>query len=181
MKVIPFLVVAAVTCAHVQAQAPVKNVPPTPVQQAEALYIQGVAAEKAGDPVAAQNAYAAALNAKPNHAQARYALNQVKINAASIAARGREAKFGLVMIPEYKLDEARFQEALDALRLMVEKESKGEVAANFVVQDPQNKLATAKISLRLKSVPSRAVLNYVLEMAGAKARHDEYAIVITPR
>jgi len=49
-----------------------------------------VAAEKAGDPVAARNAYAAALKANPNHAHARYALNQVKINAASIAARGRE-------------------------------------------------------------------------------------------
>ena len=170
-------------CVQVQAQAqtPVKNSPLTPAQQAEVRYRQGLAAEKAGDPVAARQAFEEALRINPNHAHARYNLGQVKINAASIAARGRESKFGAVMVPEYKLDEASLQDSLDALRLIVEKESKNEVTANFVIQDPQNKLSAAKISLKLKSMPSRAVLGYVLDMAGAKARYDEFAIVITPR
>jgi tetratricopeptide (TPR) repeat protein len=181
MKLVPTAVVAALVCAQALAQTPVKNSPLTPGQQAEVRYRQGLAAEKAGDPVLAQAAFAEALKLNPNHANARYNLGQVKINAASIAARGRETKFGAVMIPEYKLDDASLQESLAALRMIIEKQSEGEVAANFVIQDPQNKLGAAKISLNLKSMPSRAVLGYVLEMTGAKARYDEFAIVITPR
>lgn len=181
MKVIPSLVAAAVLIVPAHAQTPVKSAPLTPGQQAEGYYRQGLAAEKAGDPVTAQKAFAEALRINPNHANARYNLGQVKINSASIAARGREAKFGAVMIPEFKLDGASFEESLEALRVIIEKESKGQVAPNFVIQDPKNQFAAAKISLNLKSMPSRAVMQYLTDMAGAKVRYDEFAIVIAPR
>ena len=152
-----------------------------PAQNAELFYRQGQAAERSGDPVAARKAYTAALQANPRHAAARYSLGQLRLNAASIAAKGHEAKFGEVMVPEFKLDAASLSEALAALQAIVEKESKGEVAPNFVVQDPGNKLTNAKITLVLRKVPARGVLRYVLDQAGAKSRHDEHAIVITPR
>lgn len=172
-----FVIAAVVFVSPLSAQTSIQ----TPAQQAEISYRQGQAAEKAGDPVAAQKAYTDALKANPNHANARYSLGQLKINAASIAAKGREAKFGAVMVPEFKLDAASLQEALAALQVIVEKESKGEVTPNFVIQDPKNQLTAAKISLNLKNTPAKAALQYLLEQSGANARHDEHAIVITPK
>lgn len=160
------------------AQTAVKSAP-SPGQQAEAFYRQGLAAEKAGDPVAAQKAFSDALRINPNHANARYNLGQVRINAASIAARGREARFGAVMIPEFRVNDVSLTEALEALRIIIGRESKEKTAPNFVIQDPKNELASTKISLELRNVPSRTVMQYILDMGGAKARYDEYAVVIT--
>jgi tetratricopeptide (TPR) repeat protein len=177
MKTILSFVIAAGIVAQASAQTPA----PTPVQQAEIAYRQGLAAEKAGDPAAAQKAYTAALLADPNHANARYSLGQLKLTAGSIATKGREAKFGAVMVPEFRLDAATLQESLDALRVIVERQSKNEVEPNFIIQDPQQQLAPARISLNLKNMPAKGVLQYLMEQAGAKARHDEHAIVIVPK
>lgn len=172
MKKPLILILAAALVAQASAQ--------TPTQNAEALYRQGQAAEKAGDPAAAQRAYAEALKANPNHASARFSIGQLKLNAGAISARGREARFGAVLVPEFNLSEASLQDALEALRMNVEKQSKEQVTPNFVIQDPKGELASAKITIRLKSTPAKAVLHYVLEQAGAKARFDEHAIVIVP-
>jgi len=187
MKTILPLLVAASLISPVSAQNPGSTPKPpattpstTPAQQAEALYHQGQAAEKAGDPVTAEKAYTAALKADPTHANSRYALGQLKLNSGSIAAKGREAKFATVIIPAFNLDAATLQEAIDALSVLVEKQSKNAVAPNFVIQDPKKQLAEVKISLKLKSMPAKAVLQYLLEQSGAKARYDEHAIVIMP-
>ena len=173
LRVIPLAIAAALVS---QASAETAS----PAQQAEALYRQGVAAEGAGDPAAAKKAYQAALQANPRHANATYALGQLKINYTKVAAKGREAKFATVMVPEFKLDQATLKESLDALQLIVEKQSNEEVTPNFMIQDPNNALTEAKITLVLKNTPAKGVLQYVLEMAKAKARYDEYAIVILP-
>lgn len=177
MKKILSAIIAAALIPQAFAQAPASS----PARQAEVFYRQGLAAEKAGDPAAAQQAYAAALQANPNHANARFSLGQLKLNSASIATKGREAKFGAVMIPEFKLDGATLQEALEALRLIIEKESKNEVTPNFILQDPKNEITAAKISLNLKAMPAKAVLQYLMDQAGAKAQFDEHAVVIKPR
>jgi len=171
------LAIALACVAPLSAQ----NNAPTAAQRADLLFRQGQAAEQAGDPEAARKAYTEALQANPSHAHARYSLGQLRINSGRISAKGREAKFGDVIVPEYKLDEATLAEALAALQLIVEKQSHGEVTPNFIVQDPQRALADVKITLVLRKVPARAVLQYVTEQAGAKARHDEHAIVISPK
>lgn len=176
MKSILSLIVAATLVSPASAQTPA----PPAAPQAEVLYRQGQAAEKAGDPVAAQKAYLGALKADPKHANARYSLGQLKINSASIAAKGRESKFGAIMVPQFKLDAASLQESLEALQVIVEKQSKNTVATNFVIQDPKHQLAEAKLTLNLKNMPAKAVLQYLMEQSGAKARYDEHAIVITP-
>ena len=152
----------------------------TPMQQAELLYREGQAAERAYDPAAAEKAYTSALKVYPNHANARYSLGQIKINGPALAAKGREQKFGAVMIPVYQLDGATLQESLDALAANVEKESNKEVTPNFVLDDPKGELAGKKISLDLKNMPAKGVLKYVLEQVKAKPRYDEHAIVIKP-
>lgn len=166
------------------AQTPARDAAGTakqpPAQTADFWYAKGQAAEKDGDPEAAKRAYEAALKVNPNHAQSRFQLGQVKLNAAKISAAGREAKFGAVMIPEFNIAEASLAEALRHLGKLIEKQSEGKVVANFVIQDAGNVLGAKKIDLQLKNTPARAIMKYLMEQSGAKARHDEFAIVIMP-
>jgi tetratricopeptide (TPR) repeat protein len=175
IRILPLAIAAALASpATAQTQAV------SSMNQAEAFYRQGIAAEKAGDPDAARQAYLRALKADSRHANARFSLGQLKLTSAAIAVKGREAKFAAVIVPEIKLDEASLKESLDALQIIVEKQSKDQVTPNFVVNDPQNTLAGAKISLVLKNMPAKSVLQYLLDQSGARARFDEHAIVIQP-
>jgi tetratricopeptide (TPR) repeat protein len=153
----------------------------TPAQQADAFFAKGVAAENAGDYEGAQTAYTKALQINPDLANCRYRLKELELNRAKILAKGREVKLGKVMVPAFQLDGATLQEALDALSQIIDKESKGQVAANFVLQDPNGKLASAKLSLNLKNIPASAVMKYLMTQANAKARYDEHAVVIEPK
>jgi hypothetical protein len=150
--------------------------PPT----AEAFFKQGQSAEQAGDPIAAKQAYLSALKLDPNFAKARFSLGQLKIHGKEISARGREAKFGAVVIPVFQLDGATLQESLAALGSQVEKASADKVAPNFVIQDPKGALADTKISLNVKAMPARGILKYITDQAAAKVRYDEHAIVVSP-
>jgi hypothetical protein len=65
--------------------------------------------------------------------------------------------------------------------MMTEKASgEKKYAPNFMVQDPTGKLDSQTLTLKLKGVPAKAVLDMVLSQVGAKARYDEHAVVITP-
>lgn len=172
-KIITF-VVACTLVSQALAEQPV-------AASAESLYRKGLAAEKAGDPVAAKGFYTQALKVDPKNPNAIFSLGQLKLTSGSIAAKGREAKFGAVMIPVFQLEEASLKESLDALSAIVEKESKDEVTPNFVIEDSKGVLADKKISLNLKNMPAQAVLKYLLDQTGAKARYDEHAVVIAPR
>lgn len=152
-----------------------------PARQAEALYQKGLTAEKAGDPAAARNFYTEALKLDPKNPNATYSLGQLKLTAPGIATKGREAKFGALVVPVFQLDQATLQEALTGLGVIVEKESKGEVTPNFVIEDPKGQLTTQKISLNLKNMPAKAVLKYLTDQTGAKVRYDQHAVVISPR
>lgn len=170
------IITLAVACALV---APA--LAQSPAQQAASYYQKGQAAEKAGDPAAAKEHYAQALKLDPNNADARFSIGQLKLNSKEIAAKGREAKFGAVVIPAFQLDEATLPEALAALGKIVEKESKEAVTPNFVIEDPKNLLADKKISLQLKNMPAKAVLKYLTDQTGSKPRFDEHAVVIVAR
>jgi len=175
MRTLIFSLFVAIAAAHAQ------TAPVTPRQTADTYYARGLAAERAGDVAAAQAAFGAALQVNPQHANARYRLGLLRTNAASIAARGRENKIGGVMIPEILLDEATVSETIELLGKLIERESEGATAPNFVVQDPKGLLRERKITLQLKNVPASAVLQYVTTQADAKIRYDEHAVVIEPR
>ena len=86
-----------------------------------------------------------------------------------------------MVIPVLNLAAASLAEALAGLQVIIERQSKGEVIPNFVIQDPQQQLAAVRISLNLKSMPAKGVMQYLMEQAGAKARYDEHAVVVMPR
>lgn len=171
-RILIFTLFTAVLTGLVHAQAPAN---------ANALYRQGVAAEEAGNPDAAREAYQKALRINPRHADARFRLGQLGMRREAIARHGRQAALASVMLPKIRLDDAGFRESLDALAKLIESESEGKVAPNFVIQDTDGKFADASISLQLRNVTASAALEYILAMANARARHDEFAIVITPQ
>lgn len=172
-KIITFVVACTLVSQSLAEQ-------PKPAS-AESLYKQGQAAEKAGDPAAAGTYYKSALKIDPSHANSIYSLGQLKLTSPALAAKGREAKFGAVMIPVFQLDQATLQEALDAFSVKIEKESKETVTPNFVIEDPKKLLASQKLSMNLKNVPASAVMKYLLDQTGAKVRYDEHAVVIIAR
>jgi len=166
----PLISMMLVSLAHAEA----------PANSDASFYRQGVAAEKAGDPDAARAAYEQALRINPHHADSRYRLGQLRHRRDAIARHGRQSAFSAVMLPEVRLDDAGLRESLDLLAKMVETQSEGKVAPNFIIQDADGKLANAKLTLQLRNVTSGAVLDYILGMVKARARHDEFAIVILP-
>jgi tetratricopeptide (TPR) repeat protein len=148
--------------------------------QSEAYYRKGLNLEKSGNPSAALTAYNAALRLNPQHANARYRAGQVKINAAAIQSSATEAKIGSVIIPTYQIEDATISEAISLLGLAIEKASNQEITPNLIVSDPNQKLTTRKITIQLKNVPVKAILDCIHNQAATKARFDTHAIVITP-
>jgi tetratricopeptide (TPR) repeat protein len=146
----------------------------------ESYYRQGLAAEQAGDPDAARAAYMEALKLNPHNADATFRLGQLKHRRELLIRQGRQTAFNGVMLPEIRFDEASLRESLDALAKVMETQSDGKVAPNFIIQDAEGKFSDAKISLELRNVTSGAVFKYILDMVNARARYDEFAVVILP-
>lgn len=153
----------------------------TAAEKAEFWYQKGLAAEKAGDASTAIAAYKAALELNSNHANARYRAGEVKLNANSLKATAMEAKIGGVMIPAFQVENITVQEAMDVLTVAIEKQSKEEIAPNFVIEDPNKKLAEVKITLNVKNLPVSAILKYIHAQSNTHARYDEHAVVILAR
>jgi tetratricopeptide (TPR) repeat protein len=173
MKTLIVLIVIAFGCLSAHAE--------TAGQKAEAYYQKGLTAEKEGKPDVALAAYNAALQLLPNHAQARYRAGQVKINAKSIKAGAAQTKIGAVKIPVYQIEDATVSEAIELLSISMDKATDGEIAPNFVIEDPKQKLANTRISMQLKNIPVKAILEYIHSQANTAARYDEHAVVILAR
>jgi tetratricopeptide (TPR) repeat protein len=155
-------------------------------EEADAFYRKGLAAMKQGRVETAAASFRKALALRPDHAQARYQLGQLPTMSDALKARRRESQLAGVRIPEIDFRDVSLSEALQALGTMIEKESAeslGEdkaIIPNFMVQDPTGKLGDQAVTLRLKNIPAKAALDYLLQQAGGIARFDEHATVIRP-
>lgn len=173
MKTLIILAALAITVPTALAE--------TAAQKAEQYYLKGLEAEKAGDPATAISAYKAALALHPGHTNARYRAGQVNIEASTLKSSAVEAEIGGVMIAAYQIEEATVAEAISALNLAIEKATENQIVPNFVIQDPQGKLAEKRVTMQLKMVPAKAILDYIHSQANTKARFDEHAVVIMAR
>ncbi|WP_193212736.1 STN domain-containing protein [Luteolibacter marinus] len=153
---------------------------PASADEAAEIYKQGLIAVKEGNVTAADRAFREVLRLQPGNANARYQLAELKANQGSIAARARSNKLGEYVIEQIDFDDSEFSEAIAALGVMVEEKSKGEFAPNFMIQDPSKKLADVTVSLQVKNVPAKAILEMILKQGGAVAKYEEHAIVIRP-
>lgn len=153
---------------------------PAHADKAAEIYKQGMIAVSEGNAKAAELAFKEVLRLQPGNANARYQLAELKQNQGSLAARQREKRMGEYVIPQVDFDKVELAEAVAALAVMVEEQSKGEFAPNFMVQDPSSKLAGQTVTLQIKGVPAKAVLDMMLKQAGAVAKYEQHAVIIRP-
>ena len=149
-----------------------------PAAQAEKSYRSGLAAVEKGDRSGAKAAFEEALRLNPGHANARFHLLELRGSGERMAAKARELRLQQVTLPVITLDDVPLDEALNALDLLVRKESKDQYVPNFVIQDAGGELAKRKVSLQLRNVPATVALKYILESCRATSRFEEHAIVI---
>jgi len=147
-------------------------------QQIQSAYQQGLIAVREGEVELARDAFTGVLELDPNHANARFQLNQLGSGADQLRLRKRELALSRIVVPEVNFDGATVKEALSALSTIIERVSEKKFAANFVIRDPSGVLAKREISLNLRGVPATAVLKYVCEQSGAIYRIEEHAIVL---
>lgn len=148
--------------------------------KAEKYYQHGVAAVKRGDATTARRSFGAALRLDPGHANARYQLMQLKGSEGKLAGRAREIQLGKVTLPEVQFEDASLAEVLEALDMLVRKQTKDQFSPNFVIQDSSGELAEKKVNIRLRNVPAKVILQYALDQARALARYDAHAVLIRP-
>lgn len=152
----------------------------SPAARADLLYRQGLAAVQKGDKETAQKAFEGALRINPGHANARYHLLQLRGTGERLAAKARQLKLQQVKLPVVNFDNVTLEEAVQAIDLLVRKETKETFAPNFVIQDSSGELAKRPITLQLRNVPAHVALKYTLDLARATVRYDEHAILIQP-
>lgn len=150
------------------------------VQTVASLYQQGVSALSDGNSRLAAECFREVLRVQPSHGNARYQLLSLSQKGPSLAAKVRKKKLTQIKIPKVNFDETSFTDALEALDIMIEKQTDGAFTPNFVIQDPHGLLDKRLVTIKLGAVPAHVVLDYMVKMANAKVRYDEHAIVLSP-
>lgn len=148
--------------------------------KAATLYKQGTEALKDGNAVLARQCFTAVLQIQPSHGNARYQMLQLKQRGPKLAATVRKNKLAQVKVPKVDFDEITVTDAIEALGILVEKETEGKFSPNFIVQDPKAIFESRPITMKLGTVPASVVLEYILRLGDGSARYDEFAIVIRP-
>jgi hypothetical protein len=145
-----------------------------------ALYQQGVNALKEGDVKLARESFTTVLRIEPGHGNARYQLLKMKSNGPRYASLVRQKKLSQIKIPAVDFEGTSLPEAVEGLDILITKETKGEFAPNFIIQDPNGIFEKRPVTIKLGKVPASVVLEYIVRMANASVRYDEHAIVIRP-
>lgn len=180
--IIPVFLALALTAAFAHAEL----TPEQRKQQSLSEYQKGVQAVNQGNILVARQSFTRALQYDPTNSNARYQLAELdqKGTQAAMKNKVRENKFNTIIIPEIKLDGSTIQEFTEAMTVLMERESKKTsteaFSPNFLIQDPQSAFANRKITLQLKNVPARKVLDYALQSIGGTVVFDEHATLIKP-
>jgi tetratricopeptide (TPR) repeat protein len=153
---------------------------PAHADKAAEIYKSGLIAVQEGNVKAAEAAFREVLRLQPGNANARYQLSELRANQGSIAARARAKKLGEYTIDQIDFSKTELSEALAALAMLVEEKSDKKFSPNFMIQDPANQLGDRLVTLQVKSVPAKAVLDMLIQQAGGVAKFEEHAIVIKP-
>ena len=149
--------------------------------QVATLYKQGLEALEEGKAQTARECFTAVLRIQPSHGNARYQLLSLKNRGPQLAATVRKKKLTQIKVPKVDFDQVTLSEAIEALGILIEKETEGKFTPNFIVQDPKGVFASRPITMKLGAVPANVVFDYILRMGSATARYDEFAIVIRPQ
>ncbi len=145
---------------------------------AQALYNEGRKAFYDGNLELAERLFSQALEKDPTHAPTIAMRRQILANQDQINPQVRQ--LSALIVPKVEFDDASFEEALDYLQHVAEKESSGVVLPNFVIKDNTGEIKQSRVNLRLRNVPLLTALKYLTDLANAEYQVQQYAIVITP-
>ncbi|NNC88681.1 MAG: hypothetical protein HKN82_09515 [Akkermansiaceae bacterium] len=143
-------------------------------------YQLGLDALKDGNANLARQCFEAVLQTQPNHANARYHLLNLRNRGPELAAKARKLQMEKIKIPKVDFRDSTLPEALGALAAIIDKQTDGGFAPNFIVQDPAGAFEKRPVTMTLNQVPASVVFDYILNLANASARYDEHAIVVKP-
>ena len=175
-----FVVVLALSQMS-SAQESVKQSRQTQSQKVENYYKQAERAYQAGDMAGTKTALRGALTINPNHGPSYALALKLKKSGGSFKVKARERELAAVILPVVDFQDEPLSEALQILSELVEKTSEKKVYPNFVIQDRSGVLKDKEVTLNMKNVPAKVVLDYLMNIAGATAKFDQYAITIKPR
>ncbi|MFC5050797.1 hypothetical protein ACFPK9_09235 [Rubritalea spongiae] len=150
------------------------------VQKVEEYYRIAEKAYVDGDLVKTQQALQRSLALDPQHGPSYALAIKTRQNRSKFGIQARQKELAKVILAEVDFNELAFEDALRDLNDLIEQTTDGVVTPNLVLIDKNNSIKDKKITLTMKQVPATVVLDYVLNMAGARAKYDQYSITIRP-
>ncbi len=150
------------------------------IQQA---YNKGIAL-KAFDPDQAALHFKEVLQLQPRHSKAQYELNYIRTHrdkilkekqSRQVAASFKKMRFAVVDFSQEPL-----VDVIDTLYAYMDRDYGVDHGVNLILKDPQGKIRQKLVTLRLKNIPAPALLDYIVQQAGASYKYGQYAIEIFP-
>lgn len=144
------------------------------------LFRQGEAALAKGDIDSATAAYTKALQLDPSHGDSKFRLLSMKNLNATARVKLRQEKLASITLKSVTLEDLTLEESLEALGAMVAKATNNTFDPNFVVEDPDKRMAESNVNIRLRNIPASVALKYILSQSKAKDSWDEHVITVRP-
>lgn len=147
--------------------------------QAEDLNVvfqQGRAAFYKGDFTTAQQLLSRVAAANPKHQETANLLAYIRANHKA-PDNTLKNQYAALILPKVELVDVTLTEALEGLRALSKNASQGKVSPNVIVKGEE--LGQRKLSLSLANIPLTEALNYVVQLAGAKATYDKHAVIVS--
>jgi hypothetical protein len=161
---------AAFTAAFLMITASVQ------AEDLNAVYQQGRAAFYQGDFTTAQQFLSRVAAANPKHPDTVRMLAYIRANHRA-PDNTLKTQYAAVILPKVEMSDVTLTEAIDGLRALSKNASGGKVMPNVIVKGEE--LAQRKLSLSLSNIPLTEALNYVTQLAGAKASYDKHAVILS--
>lgn len=133
-----------------------------------------------GDLVKTQQALQRSLALNPQHGPSYALAIKTRQNRQKFGIQARQRELAKVILPEIDFNALPLEDALRDLNDLIGTASDGVVTANIVLMDRNSTIKSKKITLNMKQIPATVALDYVLNLAGATAKYDQYAITIRP-
>ena len=161
---------AAFTAAFLMITASVQ------AEDLNAVYQQGRAAFYQGDFTTAQQLLSRVAAANPKHPDTVRMLAYIRANHRA-PDNTLKTQYAAVILPKVEMSDVTLTEAIEGLRALSKNASGGKVMPNVIVKGEE--LAQRKLSLALSNIPLTEALNYVTQLAGAKASYDKHAVILS--
>ncbi len=151
-------------------------------QKAELFYNAAEQSYLDGDIAAAMTSIRAALAIDRGHGRTIALARKIEAGGgdrAVLLLRKRTVRG--VVLPLIDIEDSSLRDALKVLSNAIEKASDDKVIPNFVIQDRKKLMDSARITMKLRSMPAGNVLDHILSEVNGYASYGKYSIEIRTR